>query len=207
MDFLNKSYKNLLQEHFQKNGLDIPIYQTDRINGPDHEPVWLSKLQFNDKVYTADGYSKREAEANVAKKAYSDYCPKPVQEVKIERKQKVDNMKDIDFGLYESILLVDGENCDLDKVNSNMLVLFFAAKNTTKNKIFEYQMNHKNCYVFLSQSVGKDAADHLLTFYAGKMSMMTNKKTYVLTKDHYGEFLEKFMDNCKFICSLNEIPL
>ena len=105
--------------------------------------------------------------------------------------------------------MVDGENCDLNmtKIDSNILVLFFAAKNTTKNKIFEHQTKYNNCYVFLSQCVGKDAADHLLTFYAGKLSMITNKKMLVMTRDHYGEFLERFMENCQFICSLDEITL
>jgi len=206
---MDKSYKNLLQEHFQKSGLLIPIYKTNRLDGPDHEPIWRSQLQFGDTIYEAEGSSKKDAELKVAEMAYLDYCQKQVQEMKIGRKQKANELQDIKFDEYDSILMVDGENCDLDinKINSNMLVLFFAAKNTTKNKIFELQSKYENCYVFLSQCVGKDAADHLLTFYAGKLSMITNKKMLVMTKDHYGEFLERFMENCKFICSLDEIIL
>ncbi|ARF12367.1 double-stranded RNA binding motif-containing protein [Klosneuvirus KNV1] len=205
---MEKSYKNLLQEHFQKNNLPLPYYETNRIDGLDHEPVWRAQLELDDTLYESEGSSKKEAEIKVAEQAYLDYCQKPVkQEIKLDRKQKVKELRDIDFSQHDSIIMVDGENCDIDmgKINANMLVLFFAAKNTTKNKIFEYQSKYDHCYVFLSQCVGKDAADHLLTFYAGKLSMISNKKMYVLTKDHYGEFLERFMDNCKFICSLDEI--
>lgn len=206
---MEKSYKNLVQEYFQQNGLPIPLYATIRTDkeGKDHQPIWYTQLQLDEKIYDAYGNSKKEAESKVAEKAYLDYCSKQPKEVVVERKQKVNNITDIDFSKYDMILMIDGENCDLDinKINHNVLVLLFAAKNTTKNKIFEYQTKYSNCYVFLSQCVGKDAADHLLTFYAGKLSMITNKKMYVLTKDHYGEFLEKFMDNCKFICSLDEI--
>lgn len=205
---MEKSYKNLLQEHFQKQNLPLPYYKTDRIDGLDHEPVWRAQLELDDTLYESEGSSKKEAEAKVAEQAYLDYCKKPIKtEIKLDRKQKVNELINIDFGQYESIIMVDGENCDIDmmKINSNMLVLFFAAKNTTKNKIFEYQSKYDNCYVFLSQCVGKDAADHLLTFYTGKLSMIVNKKIFILTKDHYGEFLERFMDNCKFICSLDEI--
>lgn len=205
---MEKSYKNLLQEHFQKQNLPLPHYKTNRIDGLDHEPVWQAQLELYGTIYESNASSKKEAELKVAEQAYLDYCQKPVKlENKIDRQQKVKELHEIDFNRYHSIILVDGENCDIDisKISSNMLVLFFAAKNTTKNKIFEYQSTYDNCYVFLSQCVGKDAADHLLTFYAGQLSRMTDKQMYVLTKDHYGEFLEKFMNNCKFICSLDEI--
>lgn len=205
---MEKSYKNLLQEYFQKNGLPLPKYQTLKIDGMDHQPVWQARLQINDTIYEAEGKSKTEAEINVAEYACLNYCKNPVKtEIKLDRKQKVNDITEIVFDKYESIIMVDGENCDIDmaKINSNVLVLFFAAKNTTKNKIFEFQTKYDNCYVFLAQCVGKDAADHLLTFNAGKLSLIINKKTFILSKDHFGEFLEKFMNNCKFICSLDEI--
>lgn len=210
LNIMEKSYKNWLQEHFQKNGLALPKYQTEKINGLDHDPIWQSKLELNGHIYIGDGSTKKEAESVVAGKAFINYKKIIIPDVKVERKQKKELME-IDFNQYSTVLLVDGENCDIDMIkliNSNVIVLIFAAKNTTKNKIFEYQTSYNNCYVFLSQCVGKDAADHLLTFYAGKLSMMpiiTNKKIFVITKDHYGEFLERFMLNCKFICDLDEI--
>ena len=63
---------------------------------------------------------------------------------------------------------------------------------------------------FISDSVGKDAADHLLTFNAGILHHMLlghSMNYYVFTNDNFGQLLEKFMPNCKFICSIDEIKV
>lgn len=214
---MDKSYKNLLQEHFQKNKLQLPSYETIRIDeGTDNEPIWKSTVTLmNDKSYGGISKTKTDAEMSAAKNAYeylilngSGIGTRQNTTSSVPRLQKTKNLTDININNYKRILLVDGENCDLEieRVDSNILVLIFVSKNTTKNLVFRLQHNNPNCYVFISNSVGRDAADHLLTFYAGKLSVLyENIECYVLTKDHYGEFLEKFMNNCKFICSIDEI--
>jgi len=208
---MSKTWKTLLHEYFQQNGLDAPDYVTKRMdNGMDHLPEWKATIKVGDKIFEGIDTSKKDAGSIAAQKAYEFLIDNKTEIIikQLERKQKVDNLEDIDYSSYNEILLLDGENCNLNEVNNNMLVLIFAAKNTTKNNIFTLQQNYNNCYVFLSQSVGKDAADHLLTFYAGKLSILlknNNIKYYVLSKDHFGELLEKFMPNCKFICDANEL--
>jgi hypothetical protein len=199
---MDKSYKNLLQEHFQQNKLALPVYTAKKVG----DRWQASVILMNNQTFTDTANSKKEAELLAAKKACNNIVNK-AQIIQVSVLQKA-NLSDIDFSGYDIVLLIDGENFDLDinKVTNNMLVLFFVSKNTTKKLVFQLQNSYSNCFVFISESVGRDAADHLLTFYAGKLSIVHhNKKYFVLTKDHYGEFLEKFMDNCKFVCSMEEI--
>ena len=208
------SYKNLLQEHFQKNKADVPEYNTFRTDqNKDNNPVWNSVMKIDGKTFNFEGKTKKEAEIGVAKIVYDYLTKNSLLEKKkdttlVNRSQKVYQLNEIELDKFNKIILIDGENCDfsMDKLEEDTLVLIFAAKNTTKNIIFQHQVKYDNCYIFLSECVGKDAADHYLTFFAGKLSMMNlNSNFYVLTRDHYGEFIGKFLENCKFICSLDEI--
>lgn len=208
------SYKNLLQEYFQKNKSEVPKYKTFRTDqNKDNDPVWNSVLIIDEQRFNCEGKSKKDAEIGVAEMAY-EYLTKNgtftenKDNISITKTQKVQQLNEIQLNKFHKIILVDGENCDfsLNELKDDTLVIIFAAKNTTKNIIFQHQAKYENCYVFLSDCVGKDAADHYLTFFAGKLSMIElNANFYVLTKDHYGEHLEKFLTNCKFICSLDEI--
>jgi hypothetical protein len=211
---MEKSYKNILQEYCQKNNLDKPYYDSWNIGITNKGTmIWQSRVSVKGLHITSiDGVDviKKQAEQKAAALLYYDlikYNNTNNNNNIIKRSQKIDDIQDIDFTLYSRIILVDGENCDFDMNRLlNDLVLIFVAKNTTKNKVFEYQEQYDNCFIFISDSVGQDAADHLLTFYAGILSIINGEGNYyVLTKDHYGECLEKFMKNCKFICSLDEI--
>ena len=207
-----KSSKNLLQEYCQKNKHNPPVYsQAVRLDkGLDNTPTWKTTVKlFNNKTFEGVAGTIKDAELIAAKRAYEFVTENLVQPVvTYSVGLKVGSLTDINFGAFAQILLVDGDNCDLDiqRVGDDVLILIFVSKNTTKKIVFQFQAKYDNCFVFVSDSVGKDAADHLLTFYAGKLSLLASDALYyVLTKDHYGEFLEKFMNKCKFICSLDEM--
>ncbi len=206
-------WKNIIQEYCQKNNLDFPKYDTQKIGTTENNQIiWKCTVIFNN-YPNCDGIdlTKKGAEIRAAALLYTlihDQNLNSDNSNNIKRIQKINDIKTINFNLFKRIILVDGENCDFEikKLDSNDLVYIFVAKNTSKNIVFELQEKYNNCYVFISECVGKDAADHLLTFYAGILSMIHPNGTYfVLTKDHYGEFLEKFMCNCKFICSFDEL--
>lgn len=208
------SFKNLLQEYCHKNKLNLPKYDTFRIDqNKDNTPFFMSELRLFDQIFKNTSNTKKTAEMKVAESAleYINSIDLSFQiKEKNIRKQKVNHLDDIQFDNDIKVLLVDGENADINIsiFDETLIVLIFVAKNTTKNVVFEMQAKYKNYYVFISESVGKDAADHLLTFYAGMLEIINKDKLihyYVLTKDHYGEFLEKFMKNCKFICSTDEM--
>ncbi|XP_020533065.1 double-stranded RNA-binding protein 1 isoform X1 [Jatropha curcas] len=65
------SYKNLLQETTQKEGLSIPLYKTIK-TGPSHLPTFFSSVEVEGKKYYGKaGNSKKEAEVKAAKVAYT----------------------------------------------------------------------------------------------------------------------------------------
>ncbi len=220
---MNKPFKNLLQEYYQKNQLNVPIYSTFPIeNKYSYIPMWKSIVTIHDKkefvgisgdLYTKTPGNKKDAENDAAKNAYNHLIKSNKLNIAtntVPITQKVKSLNDINVANFREVLLVDSENCDLEieKINNDILILMFVSKNTTKKVVFQLQDKYNNCYVFISESVGRDAADHLLTFYAGKLSILYGEmQYYVLTKDHYGEFLERFMSKCKFICSIDEINI
>jgi len=206
---MTESHKNILQEYFQKNKLPLPVYNCININSDKTNPVWKASVFCFNLEFTGVGNTKRTAEGLAAKNACNHFLmTKPITKPDAPTKQKVKSLSDIKFNDYNTILLVDGENCDvnINKIGKDILILIFVSKNTTKKLVFQLQNEEDNCYVFISERVGPDAADHLLTFYAGKLSVLyPDKSYYIFTKDHYGEYLETFMDNCKFICSLDNL--
>lgn len=216
------SSKNILQEYCQKNKLDFPIYETYRIDGTDNLPIFECSINFLNKIYKSTGNSKICAEKNAA----SIVCNEIVNnhqikfsnsEIKKENvirnnvfytlSQKYSNILEILDELFENIYLIDGDNCHImneDVFNDQKsLFIYFVAKNNTKIQPIIHQQKYENCCIFISKSIGKDAVDHLMSYYLGKMSMIwLNKKYFILTKDHFGECLEKNHENCYLICSL-----
>lgn len=207
-------WKNIIQEYCQKNNLEFPKYTTLKIGTTENNQIiWKCTVSFNN-YPDCDGIdlTKKGAEIRAAGALYILIHDQKLiqnnQDYAILRTQKIDDITKLNFVAFDRIFLMDGENCDfeIEKLNSKDLILIFVAKNTSKNIVFQLQEKYDNCYVFISDCVGKDAADHLLTFYAGILSVISGNSSYfILTKDHYGEFLEKFMYDCKFICSLDEL--
>ncbi|XP_042469910.1 double-stranded RNA-binding protein 4-like isoform X2 [Zingiber officinale] len=64
-------YKNLLQELVQKEGLPMPEYNTTRY-GERHVPTFSVTVEIKGKLFQGDAAkTKRQAETNAAKIAYS----------------------------------------------------------------------------------------------------------------------------------------
>lgn len=211
------SNKNILQEYCQQTKIPLPRYEST--NTSTKELIeWTTSVTFGNKIYSASARSKINAEQTVAgmiikdiKSITQNIIDTPISYAK---KQKASDIYSIDLKQYETIILVDSENSELtdqqiDKY-SDSLFLFFCAKNTTKLYCFTMQETKENAYVFISQSVGRDAADHLLSFTLGILTCIDKCNKYehsyfVYTKDHYGECLEKFGLSIKHICDFNEI--
>lgn len=202
-------WKNTLQEYCQKQNIKFPTYNTVKIGTTENNQIIWKCTAFLENYPNCDGIdlTKKAAEIRAAESLYNIINKDLPQQIYQYKRYQKSQIKDLPFNDYQRIFLIDGENCDfnIDHINKD-LILIFVAKNTTKNIVFELQEKYNNVFVFISDSVGKDAADHLLTFYAGILSVTnSDSQYYVLTKDHYGEFLEKFMKNCKYICSLDEL--
>ena len=63
-------YKTLLQEYVQKKYKTVPVYSLVSSAGPEHNPVFMYKVEFNNKVFGPEkGHNKKEAEQAVARLA------------------------------------------------------------------------------------------------------------------------------------------
>jgi hypothetical protein len=200
------SSKNILQEYCQKNGLPLPSYTTMIVNDNKTLPVFESSIMFNKVIYLARGSTKIAAEKAVAQEV-CQILPNPAKSSPLSICQKYSDLISVPVEIYSRIYLIDGDNCmvtnDETFDDTDSLFIYFVAKNSTKRSVFSHQEKFSNCCVFISDSTNRDATDHLLTFYLGKMSVLWNNKNYyIVTKDHFGECLEKFMENCHFICSI-----
>lgn len=210
-------YKSKLNEYAQKNKQNSPIYETYRVGGNDHTPIWETKVSFlNLECKSKYCDSKKDAENDGAKIMYELIEASNI----IDNKINIDNLlehdkidKKIDLSTlcnYEKIMLIDIENVEftLDPIKySNTIFIIFLSKNSSKRIKATMLDKYDNCIIMISNSVVKDSADHYLTFTAGQLSIILKDITidyYVFTKDHYGSCLEEFIPRMKFICSLED---
>lgn len=194
------SYKNKLLEWYQKNKEEMPKFETIRLSGDDHSPIFESKIMINNTVYSTTGPRKKDAELKLSELVYKTI--EKFHENLYPTRSKCD-IKDLPFDRYETVYIIDAENIDLpkNKINKTELYLLFAAKNHTKNWIYEYQSVYDNCFVIISESIGADSADCFICFTLGRLSVLYKNKNWVVaSRDHFIQHLSSFMD-CKVICS------
>lgn len=203
------SSKNIFQEYCQKHKIPLPIYDTKQIQ---QLPILFeSKVNFNGVEYSARGSSKVIAEKEVATLVCGNIYDNISILTDVEQQkltQKYDNITDIPIENFQKIYLIDGDNYHVTNESvfqrTDSLYIYIVAKNNTKPQPIIQQQKYNNCCIFISESVNRDAVDHLITFNLGKMSVMwKNKEYYIVTRDHFGECLEKFMQSCHFICSID----
>jgi ribonuclease-3 len=61
-----------LQEIVQSKSKKLPTYNIEKTGGNSHQPLFTAIVAFDDKEYQAQGYSKKEAQKNVAVLAMED---------------------------------------------------------------------------------------------------------------------------------------
>jgi hypothetical protein len=195
--------KNTLQEYCQKRKIPLPVYNTVICDGTPTVPIFESIVSFGNDMYRATGLTKIAAEKDVARMI----CESLPTITPCVSQPKYKSLRSVPIESYQRVYLIDGDNCHVtnnrhfDDMSS--LFIYFIAKNNTHPYPFQHQAQHPNCCVFVSDSIGRDATDHMLTFYLGQMSVMWCGKTYfIVTKDHFAECLEKIMCDCQVLCSL-----
>jgi hypothetical protein len=205
--------KNQLQEFCQKNKLQLPIYESNRIdNDQPHLPKWIASVIVNNEKFMlgVDKYenSKTLAERKVAKIAFDK-----INENNIicgdKKTKKTNESNDIDIQSVKYVILGDAENIKLldMKYNENSVVIGFACQsfhmldkyiddkkwNIISNYIEPTKLiiNKKiyKHYLFTIDDKINDLADHYLTMYASQIviSNIFNNATFIIvTKDHAG---------------------
>lgn len=74
--YIDTNYKGLLQEYTQLNYKILPSYRLLKTEGPDHEKTFTVQVKLGNKVLAkGTGRSKRSAEMDAARKAYTEISP------------------------------------------------------------------------------------------------------------------------------------
>jgi len=191
----NINYKNKLQEYFQKNKLELPIYT---YKSYDNNKKWEAciKLPDCDELFYGDiDVSKVKTAQSGAYKAYmmllendnvdNEHLNIPFVDVEKQPLDKIMYNKTNE----PTYILVDFENVphtdkieNLIKNNDNFTLIKFAS------------INHSNLHMvdYVIPTTTKDATDHYIGIYLGMLISTIKKKIniYILTKDHFGEVLE-----------------
>jgi hypothetical protein len=204
------SPKNVLQEYCHKMHISAPVYDTKRINAVTEIPLFESILAFQGGIFRATGTTKINAEKEVARNICEKFVHmQPHRTTTIAQKlcQKYVHITSIFDEEYDQVYLIDGDNCHITDetifADRKKLFIYFVAKNTTRPIPSRHQTQYENCCLFISNSIGHDAVDHLLSFTLGQIcSSWHNMEYFIVTRDHFGECLQTFAPRCKLLCQL-----
>lgn len=200
----------MLQEYCHKLRIIVPTYNTNRISAITEMPLFESILTFQDETFRATGATKINAEKEVARLACEKFVKSQLHlsmSAPLRLYQKYEHITSIFDEEYDKVYLIDGDNCHVTDetifADPKKLFIYFVAKNTTKIILMKHQEQYENCCIFISNSIGQDAVDHLLSFTLGQMTMAWRHLDYfVVTRDHFGECLQAFVPNCKLLCTI-----
>jgi hypothetical protein len=109
------SIKNKLQELYCKKGLDVPVYQTVRVGGPDNSPLFRSSLIISSKEFTGSMcHSKREAEKSVAHQVFEEInIDEPDEKIKNNKFIIWIDEENIDNGYTKLCKYIPADNCKI----------------------------------------------------------------------------------------------
>lgn len=182
------SFKNILQELYQKQKLPLPKYETVRLGGRDHRPVFVSKITlFDGQIVEGDQETtKRSSELNAAEKALQLVNPvKNIEPRDFNLKRRVGIFIDIENKpIIEDILNIVG-------VSTKIHIYAFASEEhpsliKVKNKDFDME----NFQLIEVPTTRKDGADiGLMLFVGGLLFKKSYKDFIIVTGDHYGDAL------------------
>lgn len=189
---MDKNYKGLLQEYYQKQGLDLPIYTYTSCNGTSG---WIAHLQTKHAQYnSAPCGSKKEADQAVAQMALEPLLNvknKPSQQTtQTNLSTKQFTLVVVDLENYPQIDTPDFLNTQFTNVQFNG----FVGKCSSHAQI-DLPRKYPFMSVCIVNSVLPDAVDHYISMYIGQFIGMTagllqygsqhNYNIIVLTRDRF----------------------
>jgi hypothetical protein len=174
------SFKNRLQEYYQKEFGILPKYQTYRQGGSDHQPLWQSSLILHDEYMIIGEIqsTKSLAEQSAAENALSY-----LQSEKERRgKRKVDP---------GTVLLVDIENLPnliqevVEEIEGLDIFGFVGIHHCLVEKPLPDGVTK-----IISPSTRPDGTDTCMQVYVGSLLVQGRYDTYLIaTRDHFGSAL------------------
>ena len=183
------SDKNKLQEFFQKKGLPLPNYYTNRTGGTDNDPKWVCMVKlFNGEIiYSKPSSSKKSCESEAAAKALADIISHNLEYRNVKYTFDIDS---------KVIILVDGENQPIIPIKiatevhtSASLKVYISKGHPIKPKLEEHEIK-----IVEVDSTRKDAVDIAI--------IMDSVRLYpdhiiIVTRDHFGSSLVELINKEK----------
>lgn len=187
------SVKNQLQEIFQKKQLSLPRYQTIRVGGSAHQPLWQSTItiydgtQFIGLICTDKINTELSAAENALTHLLQNHNSFPQSYQIINRDMNVEtNHNSVNIGM-----LVDLEN--MPKFIHNI------SNKLHKYTIYVFVGEH-HCLVekelppevikIISPSTRSDGTDTCMQVYTGMLLSLEKHEEYIIvTRDHFGSAL------------------
>lgn len=182
------SAKNILQEYFQKQKRPFPKYNTVRVGGPDHKPIWQSTIELDtgEKYIGAANISKTKTEISAAEKALL---------VVGELNKILSEKEQLHIMPERSVLLVDVENMPkfIDEVNRKITGLQIYAFVGEHHHLAEKDFPSEVIKI-LSPSTRPDGADTCMQVFVGYLLAYDKYDNfYIATRDHYGSALAEMI--------------
>jgi hypothetical protein len=187
------SSKNELQEYFQKRRIVLPVYKTNRVGGPDHQPVWIAQITIADgRIFmSSPNISKKAAELEAARIAFEEIETDPVLIEKPQPRWK------FDFNDQKVVILIDVENQPsalselVDTVYSTGVnfYAFYSKGHPLGRKISgsEYISDSRVTIVEVP-STRSDGADVGLMIVIGAMIEISPYTVFIIiSNDHFAE--------------------
>lgn len=194
------SAKNKLQEIYQKQQIEMPVYISVNLSNQQHSPEWKSQVK------TVDGYEIWSESFSKKTQAENDAALKCLKmREKYDEKQKL--VKYIRPKTPKTILLIDLENVQASvKVNiiaPDLRIIGFVGK-YNRGILKDREWLESVMELIITDTVCDDAADHALTFHCGliarehinELQNGPGPQWIILSSDHFAavpiEFLQKF---------------
>lgn len=167
------SYKNLLQEYYQKIGEPTPKYKTERCGGSPHEPLWISIVTLpNGKMYKGDMKSdKKSAEQYVAKMVYDILINKSQREKFYDKFVIFVDAENKPNFVGEFYNYYDAPNCHIE--------CYTTTGHPTENKMKTFY-DYTNFELHIATSTRPNSVDTLLLMDLGMYSMNNNDYTFII---------------------------
>ena len=197
----NLTYRTLLNTYCQKNSLLYPKFNTQKISGEAHKPVFQCKIIFEYKSYISNLLAtKAECEEDIAKQIYEELNKE--DENNDENIKTYKNFRDfLGFLIQEKkskstlkLMMIDLENIsniDWENVkkyaNSHTIVIVKG-----KGSNLKFQRNDIELCMVIAEIYDKDAADTLMILIVGASFTFVDEYV-IISRDHFATTLKKIM--------------
>lgn len=216
--------KSDLNEYYQKRKQKLPTYETIKVGGCDHKPMFRSIVSTFDNISVkSDTFNnKKDAEKNAAMKMLilinniHDNDDDLLDDIKDDIKD--DDKNDDKYHKQKYKVYIDMENLpqahkEIEKFNCE--IIGYVSR---RSPIVE-KMNEYNFRIVIANSIAKDAADIFMCMDIVKDNVccdpgdldeyMNSKIIIILTKDHFGQTAVEWLNqnNIKSYYCVNTLEL